>query len=302
MPERLPLNALQAFDHAARCGSFAGAAEELGVSATAISQHVRQLEARFGKELFLRRANGVDLTDAGRELFQRVSGAFAELTEATAHLRHASSRPRLVISVIASVGELWLLPVLARLEGRAGVRIIEESRDPVDFTAEGIDIRITYGATAYPQHAVETLFQDRMLPVAAPALAAQWIGGVEGVPDELLIHTGWGPSYGSAQSWADWHEAMGSGRRPDLGRGMVLDRLAGAAAAARSGLGVALLPETLAAADLARGSLVAAGPAAARMPLPYVMIGRPAPRPRPAAAVWQHLLAEARGVAQALPG
>lgn len=294
MRDRLPLNALQAFEQAARAGSFAAAAQELGVSPAAVSQHIRLLEDRFGKQVFFRRANGVELTDAGRELFLRVAGAFAELTEAAAHLKTSASRPRAVISVIASVGELWLLPRLADLADRAGVQIIEENEDPVDFASRGVDIRITYGAAAYPSQMVEVLFQDRMVPVAAPVLAAALDGGALHAGDGLLIHTQWGPTYANPQSWSGWHKAMGSPRRPDPGRGLSVDRLGIAATAARLGSGVALLPETLAAADLARGTLVAVGPAAAPMPHPYVMIARPAARPRPGVGqVWRHLLAQA---------
>ena len=294
MRDRLPLNALQAFEQAARAGSFAAAAQELGVSPAAVSQHIRLLEDRFGKQVFFRRANGVELTDAGRELFLRVAGAFAELTEAAAHLKISTSRPRAVISVIASVGELWLLPRLAYLADRAGVQIIEENEDPVDFASRGVDIRITYGAAAYPSQTVEVLFQDRMVPVAAPVLAAALDGGALQADDGLLIHTQWGPTYANPQSWGGWHEALGSPRRPDPGRGLSVDRLGIAATAARLGSGVALLPETLAAADLARGTLVAVGPTAALMPHPYVMVARPAARPRPGVGqVWQHLLAQA---------
>ena len=294
MRDRLPLNALQAFEQAARAGSFAAAAQELGVSPAAVSQQIRLLEDRFGKQVFFRRANGVELTDAGRELFLRVAGAFAELTEAAAHLKTSASRPRAVISVIASVGELWLLPRLADLADRAGVQIIEENEDPVDFASRGVDIRITYGAAAYPSQTVEVLFQDRMVPVAAPVLAAALDGGALHAGDGLLIHTQWGPTYANPQSWSGWHAALGSPRRPDPGRGLSVDRLGIAATAARFGSGVALLPETLAAADLARGTLVAVGPAGASMPHPYVMVARPATRPRPGVGqVWQHLLAQA---------
>lgn len=299
MRDRLPLNALQAFEQAARSGSFAAAAEDMGVTATAISQHIRLLEDRFGKQLFFRRANGVDLTDAGRELFLRVAGAFAELSEAAAHLKTTASRPRVVISVIASVGELWLVPRLGELAERAGVQIIEENLDPVDFASRGVDIRITYGAAAYPHQAVEVLFHDRMLPVAAPEVAAGLPDGVGAAGDGLLIHTGWGPTYANPQSWAQWHEALGSPRRPDIGKGLAVDRLAMAATAARQGLGVALLPESLAAADLARGTVLAVGPAAARMPQPYVMIARPAARHRPGVEpIWRHLLAQRTGAGQ----
>ncbi len=144
---------------AARAGSFAAAAQELGVTPTAISQHIRLLEDRFGTQVFLRRANGVELTDAGRELFLRVAGAFSERTEAAAHLKTSVSRPRAVLSVIASVGESWLLPRLADLADRAGVRIIGENQNPIQFTGRGVDIRITYGAAACPGQMVEVLFR-----------------------------------------------------------------------------------------------------------------------------------------------
>ena len=295
MAGRLPLNAMQAFEAAAQSGSFAAAAEDMGVTAAAISHHVRQLEDRFGKQLFFRRANGVELTEAGRALFQRVSGAFAELAEAAAQISTAASRPRAVISVIASVGELWLLPQLAGLADRAGIQIVEDSQDPIDFAAAGVDIRITYGAAAYPNQPKEVLFHDRMLPVAAPAMAAGLTGGASAAGDDKLIHTSWGPSYANPQSWASWLEAAGHPRRPDIGKGLVVNRLVVAATAARQGIGVALLPETLAAADLARGTLVAVGPAVAQMPQPYVMIARPAARHRPGVEpIWQHLLAQRR--------
>jgi DNA-binding transcriptional LysR family regulator len=130
-----------------------------------------------------------------------------------------------------------------------------------------------------------------MLPVAVPQLAAALAEGALHAPDVLLIHTQWGPTYANPQSWAGWHAAMGSTRRPDPGRGLSVDRLVIAATAARHGLGVALLPETLASADLARGTLVAVGPAAARMPQPYVMVARPAARQRAGVEpIWRHLL------------
>lgn len=299
MRDRLPLNALQAFERAARAGSFVAAAEDLGVTPTAISQHIRLLEDRFGKKVFFRRANGVELTDAGRTLFLRVSGAFAELSEAAAHLKTAASRPRAVISVLPSVGELWLMPRLAEMTDRAGFELMEEMEDPIDFSRHGADLRITYGHAAYPHHMVEALFHDRMLPVAAPQVAAALPNGAGDAPDGLLIHTNWGPTYSNPQSWGGWHEALGSPRRPDPGKGLSVDRLVIAATAARQGLGVALLPETLAAADLARGTLVAVGPAAAQMPHPYVMVARPAARHRRGVdAFWQYVLDWRDGIAR----
>ena len=293
--ERLPLNAMQAFIAAARTASFAAAGVDQGVSAAAISQQVRLLEDRFGKQLFFRRAKGVELTDAGRDLFLRLSGAFADLSQAVAHLKAATSRHAAVISVMPSVGELWLLPRLAELVDRAGVQVIEEAQDPIDFAAQGVDIRITYGAVAYPHLTHEVLFHDRMIPVAAPHLAATLREGAVAAPDPLLIHTNWGPTFSSPHAWNHWLEAAGSARSPDTGKGLGVERLAVAAVAARQGLGVALLPETLAAADLAMGSLIAVGPALALLPQPYVMIARPTARHRSGVEpIWRHLLSQAR--------
>lgn len=285
---------MQAFEAAARIGSFAGAAVELGVTAAAISQQIRQIEARYAKTLFNRRTNGVELTDAGRELFLSLSGAFADLSEAISQFKTGKSRPRVVISTIASVGELWLLPQIGELADRAGIRIVEDGADPVDFAASGVDIRITYGGVSYQGQAT-TLFHDQMLPVAAPGLAETMPDGAMGAGDELLIHTNWGQSFSDAPSWSHWHQAMGSPRRPQIGRGLTFDRLAMVAQAARQGLGVALLPETLAGDDLKRGSLVIMGQPAARLPQPYVMIRRPGARQRPAVdVVWRHLQAASK--------
>ncbi len=268
MTDRLPLNALQAFERAARTGSFAAAAQDLGVTPTAVSQHVRHLEERFGKQVFLRRANGVELTDAGRELFLRVSGAFAELSEAAAHLKASSSRARAVISVIPSVGELWLMPRLADLADPARVQITEDSHDPVEFAARGVDIRITYGATAYPNHVVAPLFHDRMLPVAAPGFGTL---DAQRVPDARLIHTQWGPTYANPQSWAGWHEALGSDPPPRSGQGSV-----GGSAGAGGGGGTA---------GAGRGPV--ARDAGQSRPGPWLAGGR-RPRGRPHAAALCH--------------
>jgi len=146
------------------------------------------------------------------------------------------------------------------LPDRAGVQITEDNGDPVDFAGRGVGIRVTYGAAAYPHQAVETLFHDRMLPVAAPPLAAALPEGAVQAADRLLIRTQWGPTYASPQSWAGWHVAMGSTRRPDSGKGLSVDRLVIAATAAR-------------------------------MPQPYVMVARPAARQRTGVEpIWRHLL------------
>jgi DNA-binding transcriptional LysR family regulator len=295
--DRLPLTALQAFETAARTGGFATAGAVLGVSGTAVGQQVRTLEQRLGKVLFQRRPNGVELTDAGRTLYLRLTAAFAELHEAAAEVRALPARPRVVLSVLPSLGPLWLLPVLAAAGiDLGGLRIVQERDDPVELGPRGADVRLTYGGGAYPALPVEELFRDRMLPVAAPGHAGDAPG--EALAEARLIHTSWGPDYASPQSWATWFAATGRGPAPDPARGIVIDRLDNAAMAARCGIGTALLPERLAAADLARGSLVAVGSGAAPLPQPYVLVARPAARPRASVAAVLRALRQGAVVAR----
>lgn len=101
MPLTLPpLNALRAFEAAARTGSYVAAAEELGVSAAAISQHIRKLEDFFGKDMFVRLNNRVTLTDAGHAIFAGTADALQSISDATAQLMSDRSRTRLVISTL----------------------------------------------------------------------------------------------------------------------------------------------------------------------------------------------------------
>jgi len=269
MADPLPLNALRAFEVAARTGSFVAAGAELGVSAAAVSQQVKALEATLGKQLFLRRGNRIVLTDAGRTLYPGVDSAFGELRAATRALRAAPRRERLRVSVLPSLADLWLLPALRDFPGRALLDLRVQD-DPVDLAREGVDLRLTYGAHFYPDLVIDVLFADRLVAVAAPGA---------GIPDDpvriadaALIHTDWGRDYGVQPDWAQHFEALGLRRVPDIGAGLRVDSTTLAAAAARAGLGAALVPARLVAAEIARGTLCALGPETGALPRDYVLV------------------------------
>ena len=109
-----PLNALKAFEAAARCGSFALAAEELAVTPAAVSQLVRKLEQFLGKTLFTRFNNRIALTDAGQAVFSGVTPALHDIAETVQRVSRTASRRKLTLSIIPSVAECWLLPILPR--------------------------------------------------------------------------------------------------------------------------------------------------------------------------------------------
>ncbi|SPH24342.1 Glycine cleavage system transcriptional activator [Defluviimonas aquaemixtae] len=287
-----PLNAIRAFEVAARSGSFVQAGAELGVTSAAVSQQVKALEVHLGKRLFLRQGNRIALTDAGRAIYPRIEAALGELAAVTAELMSGRDRARLIVSVLPSVAELFLAPALRGFDGLGGVEVrIEE--DPVIFARDGVDLRITYGAHAYPDHHAETLFRDRLVPVAAPGFAAPECG-LKHLPDGAFIHTNWGPAYATQPSWAAWFASKGLSRRPELRAGLNVGTTSFAVAAARAGLGVALVPERIAGGEIGSGCLVLANPGALTMSWDYVLVWPHALQRKPSLrALIAHLKARA---------
>jgi len=262
MPLTLPpLNALRAFEAAARTGSYVAAAEELGVSGAAISQHIRKLEEFLGKDMFIRLNNRVVLTDAGHAIFAGTAGALQIISDATGELMLDHSRSQLVISSIESVAEKWLLPHLAAYSrANPGFRFdIRVEPDPVDFARHNIDLRLCYGAGHYPDQQVTPLAQDTVRPMSSPAYLARnpevQSGGIAAIPAAHLLHPSWGASFGSHPTWRAWYLKAGFTPPSDKG-GFQVGRSSLVIDMAREGLGVALAQQMLAATDLAAGHLV----------------------------------------------
>jgi LysR family transcriptional regulator, glycine cleavage system transcriptional activator len=271
-----PLNALRAFESAARHGSYVAAATELGVSPAAVSQQIRNLETFLGKTLFMRFNNRVVLTDAGQAVFAGASEAFQSIAALTQQVLTGVTPSRLVISALPSVAGRWLAPQLSQFVRyhpafRFELRVED---DPVDFSRHGIDLRLCYGTSLYPDLQLTQLRHDATLPVCSPDYLARnpevHRQGLVAVPDQDLIHTDWGPSFGSHPTWQSWFALSGIGRVAGSGYRVGMSALA--LDLARDGVGVALGQRMLAEDDLMQGRLVALSDLAIPLGHPYCLV------------------------------
>lgn len=254
MARKLPsLNALRAFEAAARHGSFSAAGDELHVTHAAISRQVRELEAWLKVPLFRRLHRGVALTEAGDRYRRTLTIAFDRMAEVTAEITRDQMAGRLTVSVEPAFAARWLVP---RLGGfRRACPEIDLELDPshrlADFRADTIDLAVRYGKGPWP--GVETILLAEVIsfPVCSPSLIEQ-VGGLKR-PEDLrrvtLLHEE------TREWWHEWFEEAGvSGMATSRGPMLVDTSLTLEAAAA--GQGVALGDNILAADDIAKGRLI----------------------------------------------
>ena len=300
MRRRLPpLNAIRAFEASARLGGFVAAAQELGVTPSAISLQIRKLEEYYEAALFRRQASGVELTEVGTAIHGECSAALATL-EATHDLIAArETRTRIVVSCINSIAHRWLSRRLTSLAESVPDHWIEfrAEPDPVDFEDHHVDIRITYGEHLYPHLEVQPLFKDRLMPLCTPDFAVREklrSDDIASLRDEHLIQSWWTPSFWAYPTWAEWFEAASAPRQPRAGTGPGANMPALAVDMALAGLGVALGQYSLAAEEIRTGRLVAPFRTVLDMPSPYALVvPRSARRQQRVARVVKFLLAEA---------
>lgn len=171
------------------------------------------------------------------------------------------SRSRLVISSIESVAEKWLAPRLAEFtrahpDFRFDLRV---EPDPVDFAEHNIDLRLAYDPGHYPEHETIILTKDVLAPVCSPDyLASNSLvrdGGMAAVPGEDLLHTSWGPNFGSNPNWQSWYSRANL-PQPVATKGFLVHNSAILLDLAREGLGVALGQKLMITDDLAEGRLL----------------------------------------------
>ena len=174
-PALPPLHALRAFEAVGRLLSFRRAGEELLITQSAVSHHIRQLEEALGLRLFERKARSIALTTAGERYLEVVSRAFGVLAEGTADLSALRARQSLRVSLLPSFAANWLVPRLGRF--RDAHPSVDVELDPtlrlVDLTAGEADIAIRYGDGRWPDARAELLIAERLTPVLSPALAQE---------------------------------------------------------------------------------------------------------------------------------
>ena len=248
-----PLNALRAFEAAARQLSFTRAGQELHVTQAAISHQVKALEQWLGLALFRRRGRAIVLTENGQTYLTAVREGLDLLATATDRLTKRQDSGILTVSTLASFAAAWLVPRLGRFRNSypdIDVRVTA-SDDIVDFARDDVDLAIRYGSGHWPGVEVVALMTEDVFPVCSPAL-------LEGPhplrhPDDLRHHTLLHDDM--RETWRIWLLAAGvEGVDPDRGPGYNLSALVVDAAAA--GQGVALARSALAREDLNSGRLV----------------------------------------------
>lgn len=249
------LNSLRAFEAAARTGSFANAARELGVSPAAVSQQVRLLEEYWGTTLFVRQGNRIFLTDSGLTAYPSLGEAMSSIEELSDKMRRIPHRKRLVLSAPQSVAETWLASGLAVLD-MSGLGLpldIRVDEDPVDFVRDNVDMRIFYGHDLYGDYQVELLLSDVLVVVASPDFTARHGTVPWHIDDCHLIHTDWGQIYATSPSW---NRFFADDRIVNQNSGLRVHSSSTALNFARQGCGVALVPRKIAEDDLSSGRVV----------------------------------------------
>lgn len=254
-----PLNALRAFEVAARHMSISQAAVELRVTPAAISHQIRLLEDHVGLPVFVRNGRGLALTDAGAAGLRDLREGFARLGAAMDAIDSLGEAGVLSVSVAPSFASKWLLPRLETFQ-RAHPEIdvhVSASMQITDFVKDGIDLAIRYGAGRYSDLSVERLMAESVVPVCSPDYLASH-GPFHG-PDDLveatLLHDDSPDNDPSCPNWEMWLGAAGA-RDIDAARGPRFNQSSLVIEAATLGRGVALAKTALAARDLRQGRLV----------------------------------------------
>ncbi len=284
MPQRLPpLNALRAFEAAARHLSFATAAKELHVTPAAISHQIKGLEEHLALKLFRRLARGLQLTRAGQALVPKLREGFERLADALAELRALEKPGTLSVSAAPSFATRWLAPRLHRFVGAhpdldvriaASTRLIDPKKgelasgdDLSGAPMEDADIAVRFGTGEYPGFRVDKLMSVAVTPMCSPRVAAgeHPLRAAEDLRHQVLIHDNVSFDDGGPL-WEAWLKVAGV-EGMDTSHGLRFNHAMLALEAAADGMGVTLGMPVLAGSDLASGRLVA--PLALSLPLKF---------------------------------
>ena len=258
---------LQAFAEAAKHGSATRAALALGLTQSAISRSLGSLEARLGVQLFHRAKQRLTLSDAGRVMLGDATRILAELDQAAQTVMSFGGHGAVLrIAVLPTLGAAWLVPRLARFAKLAPDVTFDLSAtlDPVDFDRDPRDMAILRASLPVTGAEADVLAFEDLIVVAAPELAA----GV--LEDAALARLPLLQQATRPSLWLDWFRDAGLDPITLL-RGPRFEQFGMVLAAARAGLGVALVPEMLVWDDLAAGAVRVVSRRKMRTATPYVL-------------------------------
>ncbi|SAK42333.1 DNA-binding transcriptional activator GcvA [Caballeronia fortuita] len=246
------LNALRAFEAAARHESFSRAADELFVTHGAVSHQIRALESELGVSLFARDGKRVRLTDRGKQYAAEVRAALVALAESTRRIRSGDRDRRLIVSTIPSFSARWLTPRVGRfIERHADVDLeLLTTASLIDFNRDDADVALRFGYGKYAGLHTEELLDEVFFPACAPNFRG---GQLPRVPRDLatlpLLRS-------DDELWRPWFDAAGLADLPEPKRGVLYEDSSNLLQAAIDGQGIALVRRSLAMQEIIAGRLV----------------------------------------------
>ncbi|MBD3624479.1 MAG: transcriptional regulator GcvA [Rhodobacteraceae bacterium] len=272
MSRTLPsLNALRTFEAVSRHGSFTNAADELNVTQSAVSRMIKGLEEHLELQLFERAGRQIKLTGDGVYYSEKISKAMDILEVASRELVNTrAGRGTLSIGMLPTFGTKWLLPRLGsfmQLHPELTVDITSSDGE-LDFSTERIDVAVRFGYGDWPGARAEPLMSEELKVVCSPRI----MDGPYPLTDygqlrrhNLIAHST------RPGTWAHWLQAVGAST-DGYDKPLRLEHFYMVLQAAKSGLGVGLLPSYLAEDDIANGSLTAPFPVRVVSPGGYYLV------------------------------
>lgn len=274
------LNALRAFEAAARHQSFSAAAEELHVSSAAVGQLVRSLEESIGAPLFNRASSGRQRlvpNALALSALPDIRAGFEQLQRGASKLAQPVANGAIKLTVSPAFAAKWLLPRIERFTAQVPDTdlLMDTSQRLVDFVAQQIDVGVRYGAGRWPGLVADKLMDELVFPVCSPAYAkTHKFQNPQDLLQHPLIHDMTGEGSQDYVHWAAWFVHAGVGQA-SVHRGHRINNSAAVLQAAVDGQGIALARSVMACDDVSSGRLVRLFPDIAVLsPLAYYAVYR----------------------------
>jgi len=252
-PRLPPLNALKAFEAAARHESFTRAAEELCVTQGAVSHQVKALEAELALKLFNRERQRLIITEAGKDYLTVVRDALDRIAVGTERLLQRQNAGVLTVSTSPDFAAKWLVHRLGHFaDAHPGIDLrVSATLHHVDFAREEVDLAVRHGEGSWPGLDTVRLSAEQLFAVCSPKLISgrRRLNKPADILNFPLLHLD------SRADWTNWLQAAGLDGA-DVMHGPVLNRASMVIDAAINGQGIALARTTLAAWDIINGRLV----------------------------------------------
>lgn len=288
------LRGLQAFEAVGRCGTVSAAARDLGVSAGAISQQVRNVERCLGLTLLERKGRRVELTSWGRLYYQEIAKGFQQFGSASIVLERARSQSSIVLSALTSVANKWISRKIfdwQALHPDASIRIVGKDEEP-RIGLEQVDFRITYGRRVASHEHYTELFTDWVVPVCSPGLLrSRRLESPDDILGFPLLNVEWEKDYLQPPQWVDWARRINasSGQMPSS---LSFTLSSSAIDAAVNGRGFVLAQMSMISEELASGSLLVPYDIRIRLPESYFLAWDRAALEKPFGTAFQKWLVQ----------